>query len=104
MFGFRLLLYAVAYVVILAEMIVGSGATLSPAQGALWIVPGALVITLLIFVSTFVLANFDRAQDQRTAPTPANWITMLFAGAFISATSFYFPNHILKALQPLMMS
>jgi hypothetical protein len=103
MFGFRVLLYGVAYVVVLAEMIVGSGATRSLTQGVLWIVPGALVITLLIFVSTFVLANFDRPNDQRSAPTAANWVTMTSAGAFIAATAFYFPNHILGALQPLML-
>ena len=47
MFGFRILLFIVAYVVVLAEMIVGNGSTKSALQGAPWIIPGALVIALL---------------------------------------------------------
>jgi len=102
MFGFRVLLFIVAYVVVLAEMIVGSGAT-RPVQGAPWIVPGALVLTLLIFVSNFMLANLDLPADQRATPTPVNWITMVIAGGAIAASAFYFPNYILPWLKPLMM-
>lgn len=103
MFGFRVLLFTVAYVVVLAEMIVGSGATRSALQGAPWIIPGALVITMLIYISNFMLANFDRAPEHRDAPTPANWAILIAAGAFIAGSAFYFPNYILPALKPMMM-
>jgi len=102
MFGFRILLFIVAYVVVLAEMIVGSGAQ-SPIQGAPWIAPGSLVITMLLFISNFMLANFDRLPEQRDAPSPANWLVMLIAGAAISASAFYFPNYLLPQLRVFMM-
>lgn len=102
MFGFRILLFIVAYVVVLAEMIVGEGAT-QPTQGAPWIIPGALVIALLLATSNFMLANFDAPPDKRAMPKPIHWIIMLLAGAFISGTAFYFPNFISEWLKPLMM-
>lgn len=102
MFGFRILLFVVAYVVVLAEMIVGEGST-TPMQGALWIVPGALVITLLLAISNFMLANFDAPTEMRKAPDPAHWIIMLLAGALIAGSAFYFPNYISEWLKPMMM-
>ncbi len=103
MFGFRILLFIVAYVVVLAEMMVGEGATESALQRAAWIIPGGLVIALLLAISNFMLANFDAAPDQRKLPTPIHWIIMLAAGALISASAFYFPNYISVWLKPMLL-
>ncbi|MEO0399625.1 MAG: hypothetical protein AAF224_09440 [Pseudomonadota bacterium] len=102
MFGFRILLFIVAYVVVLAEMIVGEGAS-RPLQGAPWIVPGGLVIALLLASSNFILANFDAPPEQRQMPNAMHWIIMLTAGMMIAGTAFYFPNYISEWLKPMMM-
>lgn len=102
MFGFRILLFIVAYVVVLAEMIVGGGAS-RPMQGVPWIIPGALVIALLLAISNFMLANFDTPVDKRVMPTAVHWLIMITAGAFIAGTAFYFPNYISVWLNPFMM-
>lgn len=102
MFGFRILLFIVAYVVVLAEMIVGEGAS-RPLQGAPWIIPGALVIALLLAISNFMLANFDAPAERRVMPKPVHWLVMISAGSFIAGTAFYFPNYISAWLKPFMM-
>ena len=102
MFGFRILLFIVAYVVVLAEMVVGEGAS-HPMQGAPWIIPGGLVIALLLAISAFMLANFDAPPEHRQMPSPLHWIIMLLAGMFIAGTAFYFPNYISEWLKPMMM-
>ncbi|ADM09060.1 hypothetical protein PB2503_04927 [Parvularcula bermudensis HTCC2503] len=93
MFIFRILLFIVAYVVVLAEVAVGSAAT-TLTDGAVWIVPGALVLALLLAISTFLLANLDLPTESRHYPNAIEWAVLVASGFFIAGTAFYFPNYI----------
>ena len=93
MFGFRILIFLVAYLVVLAEMIAGTGAT-KAAQGYVWISVGAVVITLLLSLSNFVLPSMYGGGDQQRFPKLSEWFIMGLAGVFIAGTSFYFDPHI----------
>jgi drug/metabolite transporter (DMT)-like permease len=100
MFGLRVLLFVVAYVVVIAEMVAGSAAT-TPTRGIFWILPGALVIALLLAISNFVLSA--GRGDTPEGPTPVHWIIMLATGTLISASAFYFPNYLLGLFRANMM-
>lgn len=88
MFGVRILLFIVAFIVVVAETWAGVIAT-EPVQQVFAIVMGGFIIALLVSISMFVLARGPDGQDIRS--NPAQWIAVLLAGLFISAVSFYLP-------------
>ena len=95
MFGVRILLFIVAFIVVVAETWAGVIAT-EPVQQAAAIVMGGFIIALLLSISLFALARGQDGQDIRS--NPAQWIAVLLAGLFISAVSFYLPTQILPML------
>ena len=95
MFGVRILIFVVAYVVVIGEMVVGAMAS-GPTQKIIWILPGGLVIALLFAVSIFLLARND--DGQRSNPNIFQWLILLIAGMGISASAFYFPGYGLPFL------
>ena len=94
MFGFRLLLFIVAYVIVLAEMVVGS--IPNPAT-ALWIVPGGLVLVLILATSMFLLAHF-KSSEENPLPRPGEWVALFITGMGLAATSFYFPGKLIMMM------
>jgi len=89
MFGVRILLFLVAYLVVLAEMIAGT-LTMRPEQGYVWIGVGAVIITLLLALSNFILPNLYAGAPQQRSPKILEWIIMIMASVFIASTAFYF--------------
>ena len=95
MFGFRLLLFIVAYVIVIAEMVVGS--IPNPAYATqIWIIPGGLVLTLILSTSMFILAHL-KSQDN-PLPTPIQWAILFVTGMGLAALSFYFPSYLIQLM------
>ena len=95
MFGFRLLLFIVAYIIVLAEMVVGS--IPDPAYPtAFWIIPGGLVLSLILATSMFLLAHLQ--SNENPLPGAAQWSAIFVTGMGLSATSFYFPRQMLALM------
>ncbi|MEO1657951.1 MAG: hypothetical protein AAFR65_09535 [Pseudomonadota bacterium] len=95
MFGFRLLLFIVAYIIVLAEMVVGS----IPEPGyptALWILPGGLVLVLILATSMFLLAHLQ--SNDNPLPGMSQWLALFVTGMGLSAASFYFPSQLLAIM------
>lgn len=97
MFGVRILLFIVAFIVVVAETWAGVIAT-EPVQQAFAIVMGGFIIALLLSISMFVLARGQSADGADVQGNPVQWISVLLAGLFISAVSFYLPSEILPML------
>lgn len=96
MFGVRILLFIVAFIVVVAETWAGIIAT-EPIQQIFAIVMGGFIIALLLSVSMFVLAGRG-ADGQESHGSPIQWATLLVAGLLISAVSFFLPTEILPML------
>ncbi|MEM6746260.1 MAG: hypothetical protein AAF608_02465 [Pseudomonadota bacterium] len=97
MFGFRLLLFIVAYVIVLAEMVVGSIEEPSyPTQ--FWIIPGGLVLVLILATSMFLLAHLKSSEDN-PLPSTRQWVALFVTGMGLAAVSYYFPSQITAIMQ-----
>lgn len=94
MFGLRVLLFLVSYVVVIAEIIVGAR---SPDK-IIWIVPGGLVISLLLAISLFLLTAHGEQGDGAPKATFIQWITLLLAGMLMSTGAFYFQGVVFPFL------
>jgi len=88
-FGVRILLFLVAYLVVLAEMIAGA-LTTKAIQGYVWIGVGAVVIMLLLALSNFILPTIYSDNAKQRFPKPFEWLIMAIASVFITGTAFYF--------------
>lgn len=97
MFGVRILLFMVAFIVVVAETWAGVIAT-EPVQQISAIVMGGVVIALLLSMSLFVLAKAQGPDGQEVQGNMAQWVAVLVAGMFISAVSFFLPSEILPLL------
>lgn len=95
MFGFRLLLFIVAYVIVLAEMVVGSIPDPSYPT-AVWIIPGGLVLVLILATSMFLLAHFK--SNENPLPKFGEWIALFVTGMGLAAVSFYFPSQLIAMM------
>ncbi len=93
MVGTRILLYLVAFVVVIGEMVIGQKAP----DKFIWIVPGGLVIGLLISMSLLMLSGPD-AQSKPPQGGLIQWVFIVASGMAISAVSFYLPLYILPFL------
>lgn len=102
MFGVRILLFMVAFIVVVAETWAGVIAT-EPIQQISAIVMGGVVIALLLSMSLFVLARAQGPDGQEAQGNPTQWIAVLVAGMFISAVSFFLPSQILPLLTETML-
>lgn len=93
MFGVRILLFVVAFLMVIVEFFVGAVLT-EPAQIFLSVFFGGVVITLLIGISIFLLAPIE---DQRAAgaATAGRWGVLIIASMAISAISFFVPTEFL---------
>ncbi|MEM6912346.1 MAG: hypothetical protein AAF511_00055 [Pseudomonadota bacterium] len=95
MFAFRLLLFIVAYIIVGAEMVVGS--IPNPTYPtAFWILPGGLVLVLILATSMFLLAHMQ--SDENPLPGVSQWVALFVTGMGLSATSFYFPRYLLAMM------
>ena len=91
MFGFRLLLFIVAYVVVLAEMVVGTLRDRSyPTE--IWIIPGGLILTLILATSMFIAAHLR--SEESPMPTPIQWAILFITGMGLAAISWWFPSKL----------
>ena len=97
MFGVRILLFMVAFIVVVAETWVGVVATESIQQISA-IVMGGVVIALLLSMSLFVLARTQGPDGQEAQGNTMQWIAVLVAGMLISTVSFFLPTQILPLL------
>lgn len=97
MFGVRILLFIVAFIVVVAETWAGIIAT-EPVQQIFAIVMGGFIIALLLSVSMFVLGRPQGLDGQESSGNLVQWITLLGAGLLISAVSFFLPTEILPML------
>lgn len=97
MFGVRVLLFLVAFIVVVAETWAGVIAT-EPIQQIFAIVMGGIIIALLLSMSLFVLARSQGPDGQEVQGSPIQWLAVLIAGFFISAVSFFLPTEILPML------
>jgi len=97
MFGVRVLLFIVAFIVVVAETWAGVIAT-EPVQQAFAIIMGGMIIALLLSMSLFVLARVQGPDGQEVQGNPVQWVSVLAAGMAISATSFYLPTKLLPML------
>lgn len=103
MFGVRILLFIVAFIVVVAETWAGVIAT-EPVQQIFAIVMGGLVIALLLSLSLFVLGRTHGPDGQEIQGNPVQWIAVIIAGLFISAVSFFLPTEILPMLTDARLS
>lgn len=97
MFGVRILLFIVAFGVVVAEEWAGVIAT-EPVQKAFAIGIGGLVIALLLGVSMFVLGRSEGPNGQQISGSAGQWAAVLIAGLGISAGSFFMPSVVLPML------
>ena len=93
MFGVRILLFLVAFLMVIVEFFVGA-VLAEPAQVFLSIFFGGVVITLLLGISIFLLAPIE---DQRATggASIGRWGVLIIASMSISAISFFVPTHFL---------
>ncbi len=102
MFGVRILLFVVAFLIVIAEFWAGAIAT-EPLQMAFAIVIGGTVIALLLSISIFLLARVQADHGPSAAGTPIQWIVLLVAGMFIAGVSFFMPGKLLPLLTGLQL-
>ncbi len=93
MFGVRILLFLVAFLMVIVEFFVGAVLT-SPEQMVLSIFFGGVVITLLLGISIFLLAPIED-QKATGGGSVARWGVLIIAGMGISAISFFVPTYFL---------
>lgn len=95
MFGVRILLFLVAFLMVIVEFFVGAVLD-EPAQVFLSIFFGGVVITLLLGISIFLLAPLE---DQKAAGgaggSIGRWGVLIIASMAISAVSFFVPTYFL---------
>ena len=94
MFGVRILLFLVAFLMVIVEFFVGAVLT-EPAQIFLSIFFGGVVITLLLGISIFLLAPIEDQQRAADAATFGRWGVLIVASMAISAISFFVPTEFL---------
>lgn len=97
MFGIRILSVLTAYTVVLLE--VYSGAVKGPTW---WIYPGALVIALLLSLSTFAFspAAGEGVQKPSMGVSAIQWV-LIIAASFAMA---WFANHMGRNMLPEMIA
>lgn len=93
MFGVRILLFLVAFLMVIVEFFVGAVLT-EPAQIYLSIFFGGVVITLLLGISIFLLAPMED-QHATGAASVGRWGVLIIASMSISAMSFFVPTFFL---------
>ncbi len=94
MFGVRILLFLVAFLMVIVEFFVGAVLN-EPAQIFLSIFFGGVVITLLLGISIFLLGPLEDQQSAGGASSFGRWGTLIIASMAISAVSFFVPTYFL---------
>ena len=99
MFGVRILLFIVAFLIVIGEF--WAGAVIKPDaiyQQAVAIAIGGMVIAMLLSVSIFLLAPAPTADGGPPRGTAVQWVVLIVAGIFIAGVSFFMPTKFLPLL------